>query len=155
MAENLAALRSGQLDVVQVFEPYASVAIRDGAGDILYAASTRGPTVYTTFIATRRGIAHKRAALAALIRAVTRMQAWLAEHGAEELAEIVARFFPDIAHEILVDALDRYRKAGIWSHDPQVSRAGFARLAESLVSGHFLAQKPAYEDCVDQSLTNS
>jgi NitT/TauT family transport system substrate-binding protein len=155
MAENLAALRSGQLDVVQVFEPYASVAVRDGAGDILYAASTRGPTVYTTFIATRGGIAHKRAAFVALIRAVARMQAWLAEQDAEEFAAIVAPFFPDIAREILVDALDRYRKAGIWSHDPQVSRAGFARLAESLVSGRFLAQKPAYEDCVDQSLTDS
>jgi hypothetical protein len=33
-----------------------------------------------------------------------------------------------------------------------VSREGFARLAESLLSGGFISRMPAYEDCVDQSL---
>ena len=45
---------SGELDVVQMFEPYVSMALQAGAGDILYAASARGPTVYTTFLATPR-----------------------------------------------------------------------------------------------------
>src|SRR5262245_49450620 len=150
MAENLAALRSGELDVAQVFEPYASMAIRYGAGDILYAASTRGPTVYTTFIATREGIVEKCAAFAGLVRAVAHMQLWLSKHGAEELSEIVAPFFSDVARDILVGSLARYQKANVWSHDPQVSRAGFARLAESLVSGGFLIHNPRYEDCVGQ-----
>src|SRR5262249_53636428 len=150
MAENLAALRRGELDVVQVFEPYASMAMRDGAGDILYAASTRGPTVYTAFIATRGGIVEKRAAFAGLVRAVACMQLWLSEHGAEELSEIVAPFFSDLARDILAGSLARYHKAKIWSHDPQVSRIGFARLAESLVSGGFLTHNPTYQNCVDQ-----
>jgi hypothetical protein len=33
-----------------------------------------------------------------------------------------------------------------------VSRSGFARLAESLLSGGFISRRPVYEDCVDQSL---
>ena len=56
MADNLEALRGDQLDVVQMFEPYVSMALQMGAGDILYAASARGPTVYTTFLATRDSI---------------------------------------------------------------------------------------------------
>ena len=44
MASNLEALRNGQLDVAQLFEPYASMALQLGAGHILYAASARGPT---------------------------------------------------------------------------------------------------------------
>ena len=56
MARNLEALRNGQLDVAQLFEPYASMALQLGAGHILYAASARGPTVYTTFVATKSGI---------------------------------------------------------------------------------------------------
>jgi NitT/TauT family transport system substrate-binding protein len=155
MAENFAALRSGELDVVQVFEPYASMAIREGTGDILYAASARGATVYTAFIATRGGIAMKRAALAASIRAVVHMQSWLAEHSAQELAEIVAPFFPAIADDVLVDSLARYRAAGVWSDDTRVSAAGFERLAQSLLSGGFLRQKPTYEGCVEQELGNS
>ena len=153
MAENLRALRNGQLDVVQVFEPYASLAVQDGAGQILYEASARGPTVYTTFITTRERIERHRTAFAGMTRAVARMQDWLASHGAEELGEIAAPFFPDLPRHILVSSLMRYRGAGIWSRDPKVSRAGFARLAESLVSGGFLKRMPGYEDCVDQSLS--
>jgi NitT/TauT family transport system substrate-binding protein len=151
MADNFEALRNRQLDVVQVFEPYASMAVQEGY-DILYAASARGPTAYTTFIAARDGIERHRAAFAGMTRAVRHMQGWLARHGAEELAEITAPFFPGIAPDILTDSLRRYRDAGIWAGDTDVSRQGFARLAESLLSGGFISRMPAYEDCVDQTL---
>jgi NitT/TauT family transport system substrate-binding protein len=57
MPANLEALRNGELDVAQMFEPYVSMALQRGIGKVLYAASTRGPTVYTTFLATRRATA--------------------------------------------------------------------------------------------------
>jgi NitT/TauT family transport system substrate-binding protein len=149
MAENLAALRDGQLDVVQLFEPYVSMALDEGAGDILYVASGRGPTVYTTFIATRDGIARHRAAFTAMTRAIGRMQSWLLEHSADEFADVVAPFFPEIPHDVLATSLGRYRRAGIWSRTPDISRQGFARLAESLLSGRFLVRRPSYEECVE------
>jgi NitT/TauT family transport system substrate-binding protein len=152
MFENFEALCNKQVDVVQVFEPYPSMALQAGAGDILYAASTRGPTVYTTFIAMRAGIERHRAAFVAMVRAIRRMQDWLAEHSAEEFAEITASYFPDIARDILVSSLRRYRHDNVRACTPQVSRDGFARLAESLLSGGFIARMPTYEDCVDQSL---
>jgi NitT/TauT family transport system substrate-binding protein len=152
MADNFEALRNKQLDVVQVFEPYPSMALQVGAGDILYAAATRGPTVYTTFIATRDSIDRHRTAFVSMTRAIRHMQGWLAEHSAEELAEVTATYFPDIARDILTSSLRRYREAGIWARTPDVSRKGFARLAESLLSGGFIARMPTYEDCVDQSV---
>jgi NitT/TauT family transport system substrate-binding protein len=152
MADNFDALRNRQLDVIQVFEPYVSMALREGVGDVLYAASARGPTVYTTFIATRDTIARHRDTFAAMTRAIRRMQAWLAEHGAEELAGAVAPFFPGIAEDILLGALRRYHDAGIWAKAPEMSRQGFARLADSLQSGGFISGTPRYEDCVDLAL---
>jgi NitT/TauT family transport system substrate-binding protein len=152
MSENFEALCNKQVDVVQVFEPYPSMALRVGAGDILYAASTRGPTVYTTLIATRAGIERHRAAFVAMARAIQHMQGWLAEHSAEDLAEITAGAFPAMSRDILVSSLRRCHHDKIWAHTPDVSRKGFARLAESLLSGGFIARMPAYEDCVDQSL---
>jgi NitT/TauT family transport system substrate-binding protein len=152
MADNFEALRNKQLDVVQVFEPYPSMALREGTGDILYAAATRGPTVYTTFIATRGSIDRHRTAFAGMTRAIRYMQRWLAEHSAEELTEITATYFPEVGRDTLVSSLRRYREAGVWAHTPDVSRKGFARLAESLLSGGFIARMPTYEDCVDQSL---
>jgi NitT/TauT family transport system substrate-binding protein len=152
MADNLKALRQGELDVVQMFEPYASMALRAGAGDILYAASTRGPTAYTTFLATRDGIGGNRMAFAAMVRATRRTLDWVAEHGAEEFADVVTPFYPDVARDILAGSLRRYRDAGLWARTPDVSRQGFARLAASLKSGGFISGTHGYEDCVDQSL---
>jgi NitT/TauT family transport system substrate-binding protein len=79
------------------------------------------------------------------------MQAWLAEHGAEELASAVEPFYPGTSGDVLARALARYRKAGIWARTPTVSRQGFARLADSLLSGGFIARMPVFEDCVDLS----
>jgi len=152
MASNLEALRLGRLDVAQMFEPCASMALQAGVGDILYAASARGPTVYTTFLATRAGIERGREAFIAMTRAIRRMQTWLAGHSAEELAQVTGSFYPDVARHILVSSLARYRDAGLWARSPEVSRRGFARLAESLLSGGFISRMPDYEDCVDQSL---
>jgi len=151
MAENLEALRRSELDVVQVFEPYVSEALQSGAGDILYAASARGPTSYTAFLATRESIRRNRPALSAMVRATRRTLAWLEGHGAEELARAVAPFYDAVPRDVLTSSLRRYRDAGLWARTPEVSRQGFARLAESLQSGGFIARMPKYEDCVDQS----
>lgn len=152
MAENLAGLRNGDIDVAQMFEPYVSMALKSGSGNILYAASTRGPTVYTTFLATRDGIERNRAAFSGMVRAVRRMQSWLGDHSGEELAAIVAPFYPAVASDVLETSLRRYHEAGVWARSPEVSREGFARLAASLFSGGFVSRVHAYEDCVDQSL---
>jgi len=152
MASNLEALRRSRVHAAQMFEPYVSMALQAGVANILYAASTRGPTVYTTFLATRAGIARRRDEFAAVTRAISRMQHWLAEHSAGELAQVTLEFYPHVPHDILVSSLARYRDAELWSRTPEVSRKGFARLAESLLSGGFVSRMPQYEDCVDQSL---
>jgi NitT/TauT family transport system substrate-binding protein len=151
MTKNLAALREGRADVIQVFEPFVSMALDEGAR-ILYAASARGPTVYTSFIATRAGLAQRRAAFAAIVRAVRRMQEWLTAHDAAELAAAVASYYPEIPLDVLTRSLRRYAEAGIWARSPEMSRQGFAQLAESLVSGKFLSRLPRYEDCVEEGL---
>ena len=152
MADNLEALRRGELDVAQMFEPYVSMSSRAGAGDVLYAANSRGPTVYTTFLASRDSIRRNRAGFEAMVRATRRTLTWVAEHSAEELADAVAPYYPHVTHDLLARSLQRYWDAGLWARTPEVSREGFARLADSLQSGGFISRLHAYEDCVDQSL---
>jgi len=152
MDEHLKALCRGELDVAQLFEPYVSLALRSAAAAILYAASSRGPTTYTTFLATRDGIVRKHAALAAVVRATRRTLAWVAEHSAQDLAQAVTPFYPDIPPDILTVSLQRYGDAGLWSGTTDVSRQGFGRLADSLKSGGFISRLHSYDDCVEQSL---
>jgi NitT/TauT family transport system substrate-binding protein len=153
MGQNFAALCTGELDVMQAFEPFPSLALKERAGDILYSASARGPTVYTAFIATRDGIGRNRDAFAAIARATAKMLQWLDACAIEELSAATASFFPDVPADILTSSLRRYRDAGLWAREPTMSREGFARLGDSLHSGGFIASKPSYEACVEQSLS--
>ncbi len=152
MGDNLAALRDGRLDVAQMFEPFVARALRQGFGKILYAASTRGSCVYTSFIATRERIAAKREAFAAMVRATAQMQAWRLAHDAADLAAAVASYYPDVPADLLRDALARYGDAGLWPSMPAMSRAGFLRLGESFVTGGALSRPPIFEDCVAEGL---
>ena len=152
MPDNYAALRAGQLDVMQAFEPFASQAEMDRAGEILYAASSRGPTVYTAFIATRSKVAAQRDAFVAITHALARMQQWLYAHSGKELAEAVAGFFPHVPPELLARSLQRYLDAGLWARHPAMSREGFERLGASFVSGGSLKRSPVFENCVEMGL---
>ena len=148
LAENLAALARGEIDVAQLFEPFVSQAIATGQGQIILAASSRGDTSYTTFLATRGSVAKNTSAFAAMTRAVGHMQAWLGAHSMDELATAVAPYFGHVPLAVLVAALTRYKAAGLWADTTPISRAGFDRLALSLASGGFISRVPAYEDCV-------
>ena len=127
MAENYASLCKGELDVMQAFEPFASMAEMDRAGRMLYAASSRGPTVYTAFIATRAGVARFREVFVAMRRALAKMEQWLYAHSTEQLAKAVAPFFRHVPKDILVLSLQRYRDAGLWARNPAMTREGFNR----------------------------
>jgi NitT/TauT family transport system substrate-binding protein len=152
MPDNYAALRGGQLDVMQAFEPFASQAEMDRAGEILYAASSRGPTVYTAFIATRSKVAAQRDAFVAVTHALAKMQQWLKAHNGKELAEVVACFFPHVPQELLVHSLQRYLDASLWARHPAMSKQGFERLGSSFLSGGSLKRPPVFENCVDVGL---
>jgi NitT/TauT family transport system substrate-binding protein len=76
-AENMAALRAGKIDVVQLFQPLAEELIEEGSGHLWYAAASRGPCSYTTFYARRGVLAAKRDEFRRLVRGLYRTQKWL------------------------------------------------------------------------------
>jgi NitT/TauT family transport system substrate-binding protein len=147
MGGNLAGLGRGEIDVAQVFEPFAEEALSAGFA-ILHAQSSRGPTSYTTFTATPEGIRRHRDAFTRMTRAMARTQAWLLCNAADENARTVASFFPSIPANRLSRCLARYMQARVWADDTDVSREGFSRLAASLRSGGFISSLPDYDACV-------
>jgi NitT/TauT family transport system substrate-binding protein len=152
MMRNYHALQAGDIEVMQAFEPFISMAEQDGVGHILYAASTRGPTAYTAFIATREACGKFRDEFAAMTRATAKLLAWVYANPAEELAKAVRTFFPDVPQDILARSLGRYKDAGLWSRQTRMIPEGFARLAQSLHSGGFIARMPGYDECVEPAL---
>ncbi|HVC63343.1 MAG TPA: ABC transporter substrate-binding protein [Acetobacteraceae bacterium] len=152
MADNVAALRRGALDVVQVFEPFAAALEADGAGHVWYAAARRGPTSYTTFYARRGLLRDRREELHGMVRAIYRTLKWVAGADGAAIADAIAGFFPDMPPALLAAACSRYKALGIWGTDPVLPRAGYDRLLSGLVSGGFVSPGTPFEVAVDNSL---
>jgi NitT/TauT family transport system substrate-binding protein len=155
MAENVVALRRGELDVVQVFEPFAAMLLDEGVGHMWYAQASRGPTSYTTFYARRGLLRERRAELHRMVRAIYRTQKWVASVDGASIAAAIARYFEDVPAAMLADACGRYRSLGIWGGDPRLPRVGYDRLLASLVSGGFVSPGTAYDVAVDNSLADA
>ncbi len=152
MAENEAALRSGTLDAIQVFQPYAERLIASGAGHVWNAAATRGLTAYTTLVTRRSVLAGRADELLKMIRAIHRTLGWFATTPASEIARALREFFPDVSPELFAAAIDRYRKLGLWGADPVIRREGYDRLHAAMRSGGALSRDIAFEACIDTKL---
>lgn len=148
MAEQIHALDTQGIDVIQLFEPFVSEVLKSGRHNILYAAHSRGPTVYTAFICSQDGFAKKRAAFARLNEVLGTLQTWLHTHSAQDIAHIVQPYFAELELDVLTSAIERYLQNQVWATTPEVSRAGFDRLADSLHSGGFIQTRVLYDSCV-------
>ena len=147
--ENVAALRSGAVDVIQVFQPFVEKLLEENAGHLWYAAADRGLTSYTALYTTRKFMERNPEAILQMTRAVYRTQKWIAAHDGEELAARVVAYFPDLPQETLAKALARYKTLGLWNRSPILSREGFEWLQSACLSGGLTHKGFPYEHCVD------
>jgi NitT/TauT family transport system substrate-binding protein len=152
MVENAAALVRGELDVIQLFEPFVSSLLAAGSAHIWYAAADRGPTSYTTFYTRKPCLYDRRDELLRLVRGIARTQRWVAATPADVIASTIAPYFPDTPVPLLTMACDRYKSLGVWSTTPVMPRAGYDRLLAGLISGGFVHPGTPFEVAVDNSL---
>jgi NitT/TauT family transport system substrate-binding protein len=152
MGENVAALRRGDLDVVQLFEPFAEELISSGDGHIWYASATRGPTSYTSFYARRGTLAERPEELKKMVRGLYRTQRWLHAQRPGAVADAAQSFFPAVPALLLRGAVARYFELGIWGRNPILPRGGYDRLRAGLISAGFVKQAAPFEQAVDNSL---
>jgi NitT/TauT family transport system substrate-binding protein len=152
MAENAAALKRGEVDVVQLFQPFAEELLESRNGHIWYAAAARGPTSYTCFYARRPVLEKRRDECLRMTRALYRTLKWVHGTTGEQIAAAVASYFPDVPRQRLEKALGRYKAIGIWGKDPRLPRSGYERLRAGLVSGGLVKAGTPYETGVDNTL---
>jgi NitT/TauT family transport system substrate-binding protein len=152
MARNVEALKSGEVDVIQIFEPFPSLLLSQGAAYAWYEAANRGPTSYPTFYARRGTLAARRDELRRMVRAIHRTEKWVARASGAEIAQAIAGYFTDLPPAIIEAACTRYKALGIWSDTPVLPRAGYDRLRDGLVSGGFVSPGATFEMAVDNAL---
>jgi NitT/TauT family transport system substrate-binding protein len=154
MAENTVALRSGQLDVIQVLEPFAQKLLAEGAGHVWYAAADRGPTSYTSFYTRRSVLDARRTEFGAMTRAVYRTQKWLDAASTVDTVGAIIDYFPDVPRDRLTAAIANYRRLGIWGKTPHLPRSGYERLRASLLASSLVSTGITFEDAVDNAMAD-
>jgi NitT/TauT family transport system substrate-binding protein len=152
MASNVAALRRGEVDVVQLFQPFVEELLEEGAGYIWYAAAERGPTSYTTLYARRVLLSARRDECERMVRAIYRTLRWVHASDGAQLATAITAYFPDVPPRRLAKALDRYKALGVWGRNPRLPKSGYERLRAGLVSGGLITAGAPYESAVDNTL---
>ena len=146
--DNVAALRAGKTDVIQLFEPFVEILLREGSGYLWYAAATRGITAYTSFFTRRQTLNKEKDNMLRMTRAMYHAQKWLYSHNNQDIAALIASFFPDLSQDILAGAIERYKVFEIWGRDPFLRKNGFDRLKSAMLSGEFILRDTPYENCV-------
>ena len=155
MAVNLRAYRRGEVDVVQLFEPYADQLVREGLGTIWHRFTERGDIGYTTFYATRRTTRARRDECRRLVAGMARAQAALHRAIPSDIADAVAPFLPDLPRRSLARIVTAYRRAGLWARRPALPPSAYLRLKAALVSGGLIGRDPPYETVVDCELSQA
>lgn len=152
MAENAAALRADRVDAVQLFQPFVEQLLADGMGYLWYAAATRGPTAYTTFVTRRDVLQQRRGELVRMTRALHRALRWIAATPEQEIGRALGPLFPTVPQQILGAAVARYRSLGLYATDPLIRPEGVAWLKAAMTAAGMLSKDVAFDALVDTSI---
>ncbi len=141
------AFEGGLGDYVAQFEPTMTHMERAGVGTIVASLGAEaGDITYTVYHARRSFMESRPDIIERFTRAIYRGQLWVQQHSTEEIAEVVAPYFPGMDFDVLVTALERYRSIDAWTPTPLVSRAGFARLQEVMMMAGELSTPVPFDD---------
>ena len=153
MKRNIAAYLRGEVDVVQVFEPYADQLVSEGQGSVWHRFTDRGDIAYTTFYATRNMTRYRREDCHRLVTGMSRALADLQRSRADTVAAAVSEFLPGQPRERLVRIITQYRQSGLWAHSTDLPPTPLLRLKAALVSGGLIRSDPAYGRLIDRELS--
>jgi NitT/TauT family transport system substrate-binding protein len=132
---------AGQNQFAIFIEPDASQLELDGKAHFLASiGETVGFADYTSFMATDKYIHDNPAVVQSWTDAVAKGMKWTASAAAEDIAGVLAQFFPGVNPKALVAAAQRYQRLKIWKSTPVIEPAAIETFQDILVQGHVLDQ---------------
>lgn len=138
-------LQSRDADYVLAFEPWGSLAERDGIGAVVSAGAKRGMLAFTSFYANRAFINNRADSVRLLTEGLRRSLAYVRSSDPADLAQTIKPWFPDFDEPLLAAAISRYQRLDIWPTDPTITADGFVRLKSALLSTGYINSDPAFE----------
>ena len=148
MAENAAALRAGEIDAVQIFEPYADALVQDGTGHVWHRCAVRGDSCWTSFYTTTAFTEREPETCRALVCGIERALAVLHKDSPLDTARAVGDYFPDLDAADLARMIHGYRASGLWARTTDLPVTAFTRLKAAMISGGLISYDAPYDRLV-------
>ncbi|WP_232699691.1 ABC transporter substrate-binding protein [Brevibacillus daliensis] len=146
------AFASGTGDYVQLFEPQASQFEQEGVGQVVASfGKESGRVPYTSYMAKQSYIKNNNDSIQKFTNAIQEGQNWVNSHSAEEVAQVIGKYFTDVKPEILVTSVKRYQEQGSYAKDPLLREEEWILLQEIMKEVGELKQPASYEKLVDQT----
>ncbi|MEW6048286.1 MAG: ABC transporter substrate-binding protein [Bacillota bacterium] len=125
------AFEAGLGDYIAQFEPTMTAMEKRGIGRVVASLGVDGGEItYTVYHARKSYMQRNPDVIQRFTNAIYRGQLWVQGHAAEEIAGVVAPFFPAMDRDVLVRTIQRYKDQRTWRLTPVISEKGFERLLE-------------------------
>ena len=153
LAEALAAFRRGQGDFFETGQPFTEQLLADGTAHLAASmGEATGPVPFSSYMTTEKFLRDGQDVVLRFTRALYRAQRWMAEAGAERIADVIAPAFADVDPDIRRRAVARYLRQDTWARDPILRRPGYDYLETILLDGGFITRRHRYEDLIDTTV---
>lgn len=149
------AFTGGTGDFVPLFEPAASQLVKEGRGHIVSAIGLdSGEIPYTCYSVSTKYLKKHPENVEKFLRAVWKGVDYALNHSAEDLAEKVAPYFDGTSKDLLIAALDNYKKTDVWMTSPVTNKDAFNRMQDIIENAGELEKRVDYDVIVDNSVAN-
>ncbi|MGI6575616.1 MAG: ABC transporter substrate-binding protein [bacterium] len=144
------AFAGGTGDYVQLWHPGPALLEAEGIGyTVASLGAAAGPCPYTVFHATNAFIAENPDLVQKFTNAIYEAMLWVEESSAQEVAEAIAMFFPDVELDIITKTIIAYKDLDIWAPNPILSEESLDLLQDIMILAGELDEKVPYEKVVN------
>jgi len=151
-AAMVGAFLSGTGDFVTAFEPVASTIVLEGRGYIVASVGEwAGELPYTAYYAQGSFIRDNPDVIQGFANALARGQHWVNTHSPEEIAQVIAPFFPDADPVIMASAIANYKRIEAYATTPMMSSEAFYRMQDIMELAGELNERAPFDSLVDNS----
>ncbi len=149
------AFTGGTGDFVPLFEPAASQLVKEGKGFVVAAIGMdSGEIPYTCYTATNNFLKNNGEKAEKFLRAVWRGTEYVLTHSAQECATLLLPYFDGTELDLIISAMENYKKYDVWTTTPVTDRAAFSRIQDIMQNAGELSARVEYEQLTDNTYAN-
>jgi len=149
------AFKSGTGDYVALFEPTASMIVKDNAGSVVASiGKSIGTLPYTCFFSTKTYLDKNKDIIEKFTRAIYKGQKWVLKNSDEVVATSIKSFFPGTDISILTETTKNYKEINAFSSTPLIKEEDMSRLMDVIQSyqASLIKERPAFTAIVNTEI---